>query len=96
MPNRFQNINGVRVQLTDEEESDRSAEEKTWSDGAVDRALAALRHKRNTLLTETDHFALADQTLTDDMKTYRQSLRDLPSGKDTVQKCEDATWPSKP
>ena len=30
------------------------------------------------------------------MRTYRQELRDLPSGKDTVQKCEDATWPSKP
>ena len=96
MPNRFQNINGVKVQLTDEEEEARDAEEKAWSDGAVDRALAALRHKRNIFLAETDHFALSDQTLTDDMKTYRQSLRDLPSGKDTVQKCEDATWPSKP
>ena len=96
MPNRFQNINGVKVQLTDEEEEARNAEEKAWSDGAVDRALAALRHKRNNLLAETDHFGLSDQTLTDNMRTYRQELRDLPSGKDTVQKCEDATWPSKP
>ncbi len=96
MPNRFQNINGVKVQLTDEEEEARNAEEKTWSDGAVNRALAALRKKRDSLLAETDHFALSDQTLTDDMKTYRQELRDLPSGKDTVKKCNDATWPSKP
>ena len=96
MPNRFQNINGVRVQFTDEEEAARDAEEKAVADAAPAKALAVLRHKRNSLLAETDHFALADQTLTDDMKTYRQSLRDLPSGKDTVQKCEDATWPSKP
>jgi hypothetical protein len=34
--------------------------------------------------------------MSDDMKTYRQALRDLPSGKDTVEKCENATWPTKP
>ena len=96
MPNRFQNINGVKVQLTDEEEEARNAEEKVWSDGAVDRALAALRHKRNIVLAETDYYGCSDMTMSDDMKTYRQELRDLPSGKDTVQKCEDATWPSKP
>jgi hypothetical protein len=32
----------------------------------------------------------------DDMKTYRQALRDLPSGKDTVAKCKNATFPTKP
>ena len=31
-----------------------------------------------------------------DMKTYRQALRDLPAGKDTVDKCNNATWPTKP
>ena len=30
------------------------------------------------------------------MTTYRQNLRDLPSGKDTVEKCENATFPTKP
>ena len=34
--------------------------------------------------------------MSDDMKTYRQNLRDLPSGKDTVEKCENVTWPTKP
>jgi hypothetical protein len=34
--------------------------------------------------------------MSDDMKTYRQNLRDLPAGKDTVEKCEGATWPTKP
>ena len=96
MPNRFQNINGVKVQLTDEEEEARNAEEKTWSDGAVNRALAALRKKRDSLLAETDHFALSDQTLTDNMKTYRQELRDITEGLDTVEKCEDVTWPDAP
>ena len=47
-------------------------------------------------LTETDYLALSDNTLSDDMRTYRQELRDLPEGKDTVEKCENATFPTKP
>ena len=35
-------------------------------------------------------------TISTDMKNYRQALRDLPAGKDTVEKCENATWPTKP
>ena len=96
MPNQFKNVDGVRIELSDEEQTARDAEEKTVADAAPAKALAALRKKRDILLAETDYFALSDQTLTDDMKTYRQELRDLPSGKDTVKKCEDATWPSKP
>jgi len=96
MPNRYKNVDGVRIELSDEEQTARDAEEKAVEDAAPAKALAALRKKRDILLAETDYFALSDQTLTDDMKTYRQELRDLPSGKDTVKKCEDATWPSKP
>ena len=62
----------------------------------LDIAMGNLRTKRNKLLAETDYLALSDNTLSDDMKTYRQNLRDLPAGKDTVEKCENATWPTKP
>ena len=93
---RYHNINGNRVQFTAEEETARNAEEKAWADAAPARALADLRAKRNRLLAETDYLALSDNTLSDDMKTYRKDLRDLPAGKDTVAKCEGATWPTKP
>jgi|TARA_A100001388_G_C28409710_1_gene329958 hypothetical protein len=82
--------------MTAEELALKQAEEKAWNDGALDRALAELRSKRNRLLAETDYLALSDNTLSDDMKKYRQDLRDLPAGKDTVEKCENATWPTKP
>ena len=82
--------------MTAEELALKQAEEKAWNDGALDRALAELRKKRNRLLAETDYLALSDNTLSDDMKKYRQDLRDLPAGKDTVEKCENATWPTKP
>ena len=93
---RYHNINGNKVQFTAAEEAARDAEEKAWADAAPARALADLREKRNRLLAATDYYALSDVTMSDDMKTYRQNLRDLPAGKDTVEKCENATWPTKP
>ena len=93
---RYKLVNGERIQFTAAEETARDKEEKAWSDGAVARAQADLRTKRNRLLAETDFHALSDITLSDDMKTYRKNLRDLPAGKDTVAKCKDATWPTKP
>ena len=93
---RYHNINGNIVQFTVEEEAARDAEEQAWADGALGRAQATLRSRRNQLLAETDYYALSDVTMSDDMKTYRQELRDLPAGKDTVAKCENATWPTKP
>jgi len=89
-------VNGILVDLTAEEISARQAEETAWNNNAFNRAIQNLRNKRNRLLAETDYLALSDNTLSDDMKTYRQDLRDLPSGKDTVAKCENATWPTKP
>ena len=93
---RYHNINGNRVQFTAEEETARDAEEKAWADAAVGRAQADLRSRRNRLLAATDFYALSDVTMSDDMTTYRQDLRDLPAGKDTVDKCNNATWPTKP
>ena len=93
---RYHNINGNRVQFTAEEEAARDAEEKAYADAAPARALAKIRQRRNALLAETDFYALSDVTMSDDMKTYRQELRDLPEGKDTVEKCNNVTWPTKP
>ena len=93
---RYHNINGVRVQFTAEEETARDTEEATWADGALARALVDMRAKRNKLLAETDFYALSDVTLSGDMTTYRQALRDLPAGKDTVDKVNNATWPTTP
>ena len=93
---RFHNINGTNVQFTAAEETARDNEEAAVLAAAPARALADLRSKRNRLLAETDYLALSDNTLTTAMATYRTALRDLPEGKDTVAKCTDATWPTKP
>ena len=93
---RYKMVNGETIQLTAEEEAARDAEEQAWADGALGRAQANLRAKRNQLLAETDFYALSDVTMSSDMETYRQELRDLPDGKDTVEKCNNATFPDKP
>ena len=93
---RFHNINGTNVQFTAAEETARDNEEAAVLAAAPARALADLRSKRNRLLAETDYLALSDATLTSEMETYRQALRDLPAGKDTVAKCENAVFPTKP
>ena len=93
---RYHNINGNIVQFTAAEEAARDAEEQAWADGALGRAQDRLRARRNQLLAETDFYALSDVTMSEEMKTYRQELRDLPEGKDTVEKCDNVTWPTKP
>ena len=93
---RYKMVNGEKIQFTAAEETARDAEEAAWADGALARAQADLRAKRNRLLAETDFYALSDVTMSSDMETYRQNLRDLPDGKDTVAKCTGATFPTKP
>lgn len=54
---------------------------------------AAERATRDTLLKETDHFALSDVTMSAEMTTYRQALRDVPQQSEFPN---NITWPTKP
>ena len=93
---RFKMVDGVSIQLTAAEETARDTEEATWAAGEDDRALASMREDRNRLLVDTDWYAVSDLTMSDDMTTYRQDLRDLPAGKTTKAHVDAATWPTKP
>ena len=89
-------VDGVLVDCTAAEITQFNADETQFNNGALDRALENLRNKRNNLLKETDWMANSDVTMSDDWKTYRQQLRDLPSGLDTVAKVEAKEFPEKP
>ena len=93
---RFKMVDGVSIQLTDAEETARDAEEATWAAGEDDRALASMREDRNRRLADTDWYGVSDLTMSADMTTYRQDLRDLPAGKTTKADVDGATWPTKP
>jgi len=61
-----------------------------------DRAMEDLRAKRNNLLKDTDYLALSDNTMSTEMTTYRQALRDITNGLTTVADVEAVVFPTKP
>ena len=89
-------INGIKVPLTAEEIAQRQADELAWKAGEKDRLIADIRSKRNALLKETDYLALSDNTLSDEMKSYRQALRDITEGVTTKEEVEAVEFPTKP
>jgi hypothetical protein len=89
-------VNGVRVEMTAEEVAARETAAATWAAGAFDRAITRVRRDRDVLLKETDYLALSDNTLSAEMTTYRQALRDITNGVTTVEQCNNITWPTKP
>ena len=93
---RFKMVDWVSIQLSDAEETARDAEEAAWAAGEDDRALASMREDRNRLLVNTDWYGVSDLTMSADMTTYRQDLRDLPAGKTTKAHVDAITWPTKP
>lgn len=79
--------NGAQVAL------DQSLVDAAAAELVTENAWNDLRTKRTQLLTETDYLALSDATLSADMRTYRQALRDLPAN---TSDPANPTWPAKP
>ena len=94
MPHKI--VNGQQVELTADEIAARQTEEAAWNAGAFDRSMAELRSKRDRLLAATDYLALSDQTLSAEMSTYRQALRDITNGLTTVEEVNSVTFPTRP
>ena len=71
---------------------------------STDNTIPILRElcKRDKRLKVTDFYALSDVTMSAEMTTYRQALRDLPSNyttSDSLELAEDLSnlnWPTKP
>jgi len=72
--------------------TDKTAEEVQAYD---DDVAASNRAKRDTLLAETDYFALTDVTMDAAMTTYRQALRDITDHVNFPHLAE-GDWPVKP
>ena len=107
----FRKVTGVDSNGSGIESSNPSDFGTTWKAVSDKKAaliaaapMVELRRQRNAKLAETDYLALSDVTLSADMKTYRQALRDLPAhanGKDAAFDSDgvtlkNVTWPTKP
>lgn len=86
-------VDGIITEMTADEVAQHQADINLWAAGANDRAAAEVREKRNSLIAETDYLALSDNTMTSEMQTYRQALRDIPSQAGFPT---NVTWPIKP
>jgi hypothetical protein len=91
-------VDGVEIELTSQEIAQRKADDDAWKAGAFDRAIAGLRQRRNSLIASCDWTVLSDSPLTN--KTawleYRQELRDITEGLNTVAKVNAVVFPDKP
>tara|TARA_A100000172_G_scaffold14440_1_gene7559 strand:- start:722 stop:1060 length:339 start_codon:yes stop_codon:yes gene_type:complete len=70
--------NGIEREATEQEKADIIARNKEWEDNKVNRQLAEIRNIRNQKLSETDYLAMSDNTMSDEMKAFRKSMRDIP------------------
>ena len=75
--------NGQLRELSAEEIAVIEADRKAWNDASATRKLAQIKEIRLQKLQETDYLANSDVTMPDNIKTWRQSLRDLPQNNTT-------------
>ena len=72
-------INGIEYDLTAEEQAEYDARQKAWEDASGDRKLAKIKEMRLQRLIKTDYLSNSDVTMPSYIKTWRQTLRDLPA-----------------
>jgi len=83
-------VNNQLIDLTQAEIDSATAQLNDYNQNVLP---LEIRSQRNSLLAETDYLALSDTTLTSDMATYRQALRDVPTQSGFP---DNITWPVKP
>jgi len=90
-------VDGVVVDISDEEMVTIDAKETEWESGSSERELTLLRAERNAKLAEADWVVTMHKELGTNIpaawKTYRQALRDIT---DTYTSLDDVVWPEKP
>jgi len=73
------NINGINRDMTAEEQAEYNQVQTDFNATKEENKLKEIRALRLQKLKETDYYALQDVTMSNEMKAWRQSLRDLPA-----------------
>jgi len=76
-------INGINREMTAEEKAEYDQIQADFEATKVQEKLNSIKVIRNLKLKETDYLAMSDNTMPDNIKTWRQSLRDLPQNNTT-------------
>ena len=72
-------INGVTREMNSTEQAEYDKKQTDWNSKSVERKLKKIKEMRLQKLIETDYMAFSDYTMPDYIKTWRQTLRDLPA-----------------
>ena len=82
-------INGVSRPMTAEEQAEYDGKCAAWDSKSAERKLTEIKEIRLNKLKETDYMANSDYTIPDNIKTWRQSLRDIPQDNTTEVKYDE-------
>ena len=72
-------INDIVREMTAEEQAEYDARQQAYIDDGANRKLTQIKQIRLEKLKETDWYSNSDVTMPDNIKTWRQSLRDIPA-----------------
>ena len=78
-------FNGIVRDMTVDEQKEYDAQMAIFAAEKPSRQLSQIRKIRNQKPFETDYLANSDVTMPDNIKTWRQSLRDLPQNNTTEE-----------
>ena len=70
--------NGIIREMTSDEKSTKDSQNKAWSDASASRKITEIKKIRLQKLIETDYLAMSDNIMSDEMKAFRKSMRDIP------------------
>ena len=77
--NNIITLEGVtRVEITGEELTKLEADKTAFANKSGERKLEVIKQLRLEKLMETDYLALSDNIMSDEMKAFRKSMRDIP------------------
>ena len=79
--------------FADSDDSTKAEKEASYQAGLDDDVAGSVRDQRNSHLGATDWHGLTDNTMTAEMTTYRQALRDVPQQDEFPN---TITWPTEP
>jgi len=72
-------INGVTREMNSTEQAAYDQKQTEWNNASASRKLAKIKNIRLQKLIETDWMSNSDVTMPSYIKTWRQTLRDLPA-----------------
>jgi len=74
----YKNVSGKNIKLTDAEIKELQDRDTAYELKSGERKLAEIKDIRLQKLKETDYLATSDNTMSDEMKAFRKSMRDIP------------------